>query len=214
MSVNSKMTAIADGIRALNGGTAALGLDAIATALDVEKTNVDAALAALAEKGVTVPTGSKSDALAGLIAAIEAGGGGSGVNGLDFGYEIVTGSYTPASDTQGSSGTAMIGYDKNKGNIRLALIWCRELINSQITPTKAAILAGIQIQADSSNGLIGANETATKASAWVYMTTGNSVLGKYFASEGDPKQYISIYAASQYYLAGYTYDWITWRDKV
>lgn len=41
--------------------------------------NVAAALAAIAEKGVSVPPGSKSDALASLIAAIE-GGGNSGGN--------------------------------------------------------------------------------------------------------------------------------------
>lgn len=38
--------------------------------------NVTAALAAIADKGVTVPDGSNSDSLASLIAAIEAGGGG------------------------------------------------------------------------------------------------------------------------------------------
>lgn len=37
--------------------------------------NVTAALAAIADKGVTVPDGSTSDALATLIASIEAGGG-------------------------------------------------------------------------------------------------------------------------------------------
>ena len=43
------------------------------------KGNITAALAAIADKGVTVPDGSTSDALAGLIASIEAGG-----SGLDF----------------------------------------------------------------------------------------------------------------------------------
>lgn len=38
------------------------------------KGNINAALAAIAEKGVTVPDGSNSDALAGLIASIQAGG--------------------------------------------------------------------------------------------------------------------------------------------
>ena len=41
------------------------------------KGNINAALAAIADKGVTVPSGSTSDALAELIAAIEAGGGAS-----------------------------------------------------------------------------------------------------------------------------------------
>ena len=40
------------------------------------KGNITAALAAIADKGVTVPDGSTSDALASLIASIEAGGGG------------------------------------------------------------------------------------------------------------------------------------------
>lgn len=44
--------------------------------------NVTAALAAIADKGVTVPDGSNSDSLASLIAAIEAGGGG----GFDCGF--------------------------------------------------------------------------------------------------------------------------------
>ena len=43
------------------------------------KGNIAAALAAIADKGVTVPDGSTSDALAGLIASIEAGGGGGGL---------------------------------------------------------------------------------------------------------------------------------------
>lgn len=43
--------------------------------------NVTAALAAIADKGVTVPDGSNSDSLASLIAAIEAGGGGNFATG-------------------------------------------------------------------------------------------------------------------------------------
>lgn len=52
------------------------------------KGNVDAALAAIAGKGVTVPDGSTSDALEGLIKAIQAGGGANC---------IVHGTYTAAS---------------------------------------------------------------------------------------------------------------------
>ena len=48
----------------------------IQTQIDRISGNVSAALAAVAEKGVTVPDGSNSDALAELIASIEAGGGG------------------------------------------------------------------------------------------------------------------------------------------
>ena len=48
----------------------------IATDVSRIKGNITAALTAIADKGVTVPDGSTSDALAELIASIEAGGGG------------------------------------------------------------------------------------------------------------------------------------------
>lgn len=86
MSVNSKMTAIADKIRTLLGLTGTMGLDEMASHLGTEQSNVTAALAAIAGKGVTVPDGSNSDSLASLIAAIEAGG------------SIYTGSFTYESD--------------------------------------------------------------------------------------------------------------------
>ena len=74
MSVNSKMTAIADKIRTLRGISGTMGLDTMATHIGNEQTAITAALAALVEKGVDVPAGSTSDALAGLIEAIESGG--------------------------------------------------------------------------------------------------------------------------------------------
>lgn len=80
MSVNSKMTAIADKIRTLLGLTGTMNLDAMANNLDDANTAVNAALTALTEKGVTVPDGTKVDGLADLIAAIEAGGGSGGGN--------------------------------------------------------------------------------------------------------------------------------------
>lgn len=61
--------------------------------------NVTAALAAIAEKGVDVPAGSKSDALASLIAAIEAGGGGNAGNGKT------------------ASGTITVAQDQLSGNL-------------------------------------------------------------------------------------------------
>ena len=58
----------------------------IATDVSRIKGNITAALAAIADKGVTVPDGSTSDALASLIASIEAGGG--GVTGITYGIYI------------------------------------------------------------------------------------------------------------------------------
>lgn len=60
----------------------------IATDVSRIKGNITDALAAIADKGVNVPAGSTSDALASLIASIEAGGGGN----------IVAGSFTPTSN--------------------------------------------------------------------------------------------------------------------
>lgn len=67
--------------------------------------NVSAALAAIAEKGVSVPDGSKSDALASLIASIEAGGGGGGAK---------SGSYTAS-----ERGSAFIEHGLGK----LPMMW-------------------------------------------------------------------------------------------
>lgn len=58
----------------------------VQTQIDRISGAVSAALAALTEKGVTVPDGTKVDGLAALIAAIEAGGGGGG----DFLYGTIT----------------------------------------------------------------------------------------------------------------------------
>ena len=64
----------------------------VQTQIDRISGAVSAALAALTEKGVTVPAGTKVDGLAALIAAIEAGGG-SGVGGANWGT-ITPVSYT------------------------------------------------------------------------------------------------------------------------
>lgn len=54
------------------------------------QTNITAALAALAEKGVEVPAGANSNALAGLIAAIEAGGGSGAYGTITLAEEMNT----------------------------------------------------------------------------------------------------------------------------
>jgi hypothetical protein len=61
----------------------------VQTQIDRISGAVSAALAALAEKGVTVPAGTKADGLAALIAAIEAGAGSGGGN-------LAVGSFVPS----------------------------------------------------------------------------------------------------------------------
>lgn len=70
MSVNSKMSAIADKIRALLGITGTMGLDAMATNLTTVQSYINSALAAIADRGVSVPTGATIKNLPELIAAI------------------------------------------------------------------------------------------------------------------------------------------------
>ena len=89
MSVNDKMTAIADKIRTLVGATGTMGLDAMATNVGTANTAVASAITALTDKGVTVPDGTNVTGLAELISAIEAGGG-SG--------SVASGSITPTED--------------------------------------------------------------------------------------------------------------------
>lgn len=111
MSVNTKMTAIADKIRGLLGLTGTMGLDAMATHLGTEQANITAALTALSDKGVDVPSGANSDNLAELIAAIEAGGG-----------KIIYGSTTPAADGP----AVVIPYSafSGEGSVpRIAVVW-------------------------------------------------------------------------------------------
>lgn len=58
------------------------------------KGNITAALAAIADKGVTVPDGSTSDALASLIASIEAGS-----SDTLLGYNLLSGTITLSKET-------------------------------------------------------------------------------------------------------------------
>lgn len=73
MSVNSKMTAIADKIRELLGLSGTMGLDAMATNLETEHTNIANAFAAVGNKGGTVPASKVSSNLADAINSISSG---------------------------------------------------------------------------------------------------------------------------------------------
>ena len=70
MSVNSKMTTIADKIRTLLGLSGTMSLDAMATNLEIEKTNIANAFTAVSNKGGTVPSSQVSGGLATAINSI------------------------------------------------------------------------------------------------------------------------------------------------
>lgn len=73
MSVSSKMTAIADKIRALLGISGTMGLDAMAANLATEQTNVTNAFTSISGKGGTVPSAKVSGNLATAINSIPSG---------------------------------------------------------------------------------------------------------------------------------------------
>ena len=74
MSINTAMTAIADKIRGLLGLSGAMGLDAMASNLAVEQTNIADAYAVVSSKGGTVPESKVSGNLAAAIGTISTGG--------------------------------------------------------------------------------------------------------------------------------------------
>ena len=83
----------------------------VQTQIDRISGNVSAALSAIADKGVTVPDGSTSDALAELIAAIQTGGGGDGII-------FTTGIFTPAEDTTSCTIQHGLGVVPDRSNTR------------------------------------------------------------------------------------------------
>lgn len=71
--INEKMTAIADKIRELLGLSGTMGLDAMATNLETEHTNIANAFAAVGNKGGTVPASKVSSNLEDAINSISSG---------------------------------------------------------------------------------------------------------------------------------------------
>lgn len=97
--------------------------------------NVTAAMAAIADKGVNVPAGSTSDALADLIASIEAGGGGeidfSPFSSAKFGTFTMTGYANKTVTIEGISSCKVFAmrrvneggiYDESVNNIVSAVV--------------------------------------------------------------------------------------------
>lgn len=93
------------------------------------KGNINAALTAIANKGVTVPDGSTSDALAELIASIETGGG----------MKVCCGTFTPVENT--------VTYTVEHDLLKMPRIYCYMLstiaykgITNEANPTHRFII--------------------------------------------------------------------------
>lgn len=172
----------------------------IATDVSRIKGNINAALAAIADKGVTVPAGSTSDALAGLIASIEAGGGGSGAESGEW----ACGTYTP-------SETIIIG-TKSHVTIETGLSSIRffAFLYNQTVSTSAAfeyVMAvwdynggnyhGYRIARPSNGGLSGMSVGAT---------INNEYVGDTMFAEGGTMKFSGA-SSSTKVVAGNTYVW-------
>lgn len=93
----------------------------VQTQIDRISGNVSAALAAIAEKGVTVPDGSNSDALHELILSIEAGGG-----------NIYTEMF---SVSENMIGAVNLTFEHNLGRVPTCFVICTDAITYDITQT-------------------------------------------------------------------------------
>lgn len=150
MSVNSKMTAIAEKIRALLGISGTMGLDAMATNLGTEQTNVTNAFTAVGNKGGTVPTSKVSGNLASAINSIPSGvtiqkktgtirtnsSGSASVTGLGFKPDIVA--FDGGTDLSGGyvyAGVMFTEAGRSQLNIVLPPPTNYFLTNGQVTQT-------------------------------------------------------------------------------
>ena len=117
----------------------------IQSEIDRIKGNVTAALAKIAEKGVTVPDGANSDNLEALIEAIQAGGGGA---------DVKSGTFTPAKEpTYGYTVTHNLG----KIPILVAVIVGEKFTGTSAGQRAVCLIACNQIGVDIYAGLFGSD---------------------------------------------------------
>ena len=129
----------------------------IATDVSRIKGNITAALAAIADKGVSVPDGSTSDALAELIASIEAGGG-----------DVVLGEITFTSNENVTLTDAF----PVRSQVPKAFFWFEKGIDfSDKTHTKRRPLALISARADGGTTI---DEAGKYTVAYVQTSSGSN----------------------------------------
>lgn len=203
---DTTLTGIADKIRPLLGLTGTMTPEQMQTNLTTEQANITAALAALAEKGVEVPEGANSNALAGLIAAIEAGGGELVINGLN----AVCGTFTVAEDV--TSGYYIIecsrvsyGYNGRAYSIFYA-------IDGQPAIGEAKyMVAGLGTSYLTKTGYDETGVYMVSAEGSSSLTT-NTLGNSYVVNTSNGKLTIEIYTGSYPLLAGTTYGWIAMSE--
>ena len=183
----SDLVAVADAVRQLKGTSDGLTINEMKINIDDTHADITAALSALAEKGVDVPAGSTSDALAGLIEAIEAGGG-----------DIAYGTIIPAST--GKS----VAITHNLGVVPTVGVWVKVLGRDESSTSDVYAL----YQDASKNG----NRVHTWQSSYYSDDTGGgrsltqTVQSYYFNSATE-----SVVYTPKYVISGKEYFWMVMK---
>ena len=186
----------------------------IATDVSRIKGNVTAALAAIADKGVNVPSGSTSDALAGLIASIEAGNVTIG-NFSTFNY----GSFQLAEDV--SEYTIDLGYKgTGKAPVVEQFILLRDMQSTYNgTSTKNSLVIAAYFNNVSASAISSASVIVARyynSSGSITTSTGAICSFNSTSSVNTPRT-MTVNAskanASCVLTAGATYNWIILRRE-
>lgn len=186
----------------------------IATDVSRIKGNITAALAAIADKGVTVPDGSTSDALAELIASIEAGGIKIG-NFSTFNY----GSFQLAEDV--SDYTIDLGYKgSGKAPVVEQFFLLRDMISTYSgTSTTNSLVIAAYLSNVSSSSISISSVAATRyynSSGSISTSTGAVCEFNSITSSSTPRT-MTVHAAkansSCVLTSGATYNWIVLRRE-
>ena len=176
----------------------------VQTQIDRISGAVQSALAALAEKGVTVPSGTKVDGLAALIAAIESGGGGGSGGGIEVG------TITLAARTS-ITNSSQITIDHNLGRVPYVFYIYDPNTASAQSDLQSLICVNSDECLDPWDSLW-QNDAYTRGSSsgvYVHQITGSKKNNRAAWSENSVTFPLAGYPFSGVYLnAGATYYWV------
>ena len=175
----------------------------IATDVSRIKGNITAALAAIADNGVTVPDGSTSDALASLIASIEAGGGGLQENRLAV---VASGSFTVSERTEVSSANRFI-LQHDSGVIPLLIT-----IEASKCSASGDFYNGVFYRTTNHNNQTNSNVSALctrrTSSTYTYYSSFSKETGITSGSDWTTDHVnLVCYQSTMYFNSGITYTW-------
>ena len=156
-------------------------------------TNAKAAIkTAIEGKGVTVPDGTKLDALAALVEAISAGGG------TLFNRNWETGSFTPAEDITSDYTINFENAYTSGGSVPYYTFFMWRVSNESVVPNGYVFFIG-SLQADTRRGF----------NCFAYSSTTGSLNLKYSTLVAQRDNAIVLRCTANYALAaGNTYNWI------